>query len=124
MRSGSLNQNNLSRGRTLRLILASILLAAASSSCVYRINIQQGNFLEPKAVDQLAAGMTRSQVRYLLGTPLASDPFDSERWDYVYYTKRGHSRHVEERKVTVYFEGDKVTRIDRPAGTDKRVAET
>src|SRR5437762_930573 len=47
-----------------------LLLASALSACVYRMNIQQGNYLEGKTVDQLQVGMTRSQVRYLLGTPL------------------------------------------------------
>jgi len=60
-------------------VLILLLLAAASaasSGCVYRMNIQQGNFLEGRTVDQLQVGMTRSQVRYLLGTPMVPDAFD------------------------------------------------
>ena len=87
------------------LLGASISLA---SGCVYRINIQQGNFLDQAAVDTVKPGMTRSQVRYLLGTPMVADSFDKERWDYIYYLKKGRSRHVDSRRVTVYFEGDKV----------------
>jgi len=96
-----------------RLVLGSTLVLLASG-CVYRINIQQGNFLDQVAVDTIKAGMTRSQVRYLLGTPLAADSFDKERWDYIYYLKIGRSRHVDSRRVTVYFEGDKVARLDKP----------
>ena len=90
-------------------------LLALSSACVYRINIQQGNYLNQDAVDQVKAGMTRSQVRYLLGTPLVANVFDRSRWDYIYYLKKGHSRHVDSRRVTVYFNGDKVTKIDKPS---------
>jgi outer membrane protein assembly factor BamE (lipoprotein component of BamABCDE complex) len=59
--------------------------------------------------------MTRSQVRYLLGTPLAADPFEKDRWDYVYYLKKGRSQHVDSRRVTVYFDGEKVAKLDKPS---------
>ena len=86
-----------------------------SSACVYRINVQQGNFLDQAAVEQVKTGMTRSQVRYLLGTPMVADTFDKERWDYIYYLKKGHSRKVDARRVTVYFDADKVAKIDKPS---------
>jgi outer membrane protein assembly factor BamE len=94
-------------------ILACLLLASA---CVYRINVQQGNFLDQNAVEQVKTGMTRSQVRYLLGTPMVADTFDKERWDYIYYLKKGRSRKVDSRRVTVYFDAaDKVAKIDKPS---------
>src|SRR5260370_3364290 len=76
-------------------------LGALASGCVYRINIQQGNYLDQAAVEQVKAGMTRSQVRYLLGTPMVADSFNKERWDYIYYLKKGRSRHVDSRRVTI-----------------------
>ena len=85
------------------------------SGCVYRINVQQGNFLDQAAVEQVKVGMTRSQVRYLLGTPMVADTFDKERWDYIYYLKKGHSRKTDSRRVTVYFEAEKVAKIDKPS---------
>jgi outer membrane protein assembly factor BamE len=90
-------------------------LAAAIylAGCVYRINIQQGNFLDQAAIDQVKVGMTRSQVRYLLGTPLAADTFSRNRWDYQYYYKKGHTRAVTAKRVTVYFDGDKVARLEK-----------
>jgi outer membrane protein assembly factor BamE len=111
--------------RRLLLSCAACLLASA---CVYRINIQQGNFLDQAAVEQVKAGMTRSQVRYLLGTPMVADPFTKERWDYIYYLKKGRTRHVDSRRVTVYFDGEKVARLDKPsaevaAAQDKSAAE-
>ena len=95
-------------------VLSGIALGALASGCVYRINIQQGNFLDQAAVDQVKPGMTRSQIRYLLGTPMVADSFNKERWDYIYYLKKGRSRHVDSRRVTVYFDGDKVAKLDRP----------
>src|SRR6202142_1484140 len=95
------------------LVLGSALTLMASG-CVYRINIQQGNFLNQGAVDNVKEGMTRSQVRYLLGTPMVADSFNKERWDYIYYLKKGRTRHIDSRRVTVYFEGEKVARLDKP----------
>ncbi len=102
----------LKKFRGLSLVLGAALLAGG---CVYRINIQQGNYLDQAAVDQVKAGMTRSQVRYLLGTPLVADSFNKERWDYIYYLKKGRTRHVDSRRVTVYFDGEKVARLDKPS---------
>ena len=102
------------------LVLGSAVSLLASG-CVYRINIQQGNFLDQAAVDTVKTGMTRSQVRYLLGTPMVADSFNKERWDYIYYLKKGRSRHVDSRRVTVYFDGEKVARLDKP--TDAEAAE-
>ena len=99
----------------LRPLLLSAVFVLAAAGCVYRINIQQGNFLDQAAVDQVKAGMTRSQVRYLLGTPMVADSFNKERWDYIYYLKKGRSRHVDSRRVTVYVDGDKVARLDKPS---------
>jgi outer membrane protein assembly factor BamE len=104
--------------KTLQRVLLGMALGAAASGCVYRINIQQGNFLDQNAVEQVKAGMTRSQVRYLLGTPMVADSFDKERWDYIYYLKKGRSRHVDSRRVTVYFDGDKVARLDKPTAAE------
>jgi outer membrane protein assembly factor BamE len=100
--------------KILRTGLIAVGLALAGAGCVYRINIQQGNFLKQADVDQVQAGMTRSQVRYLLGTPMVADSFNKERWDYIYYLKKGRTRHVDSRRVTVYFDGDKVARLDKP----------
>ena len=113
--------SHLCRGSQARLLrraaaVLCVLLAVPAVGCVYRINIQQGNYLDPAALEQLQVGMTRSQVRYLLGTPMVPDAFDKDRWDYLFYFKRGRLRDPEERKVTVFFEEDKVTRFERGSG--------
>ena len=90
-----------------------LLILAFLCGCVYRIPIQQGNFLEKKDLDQINVGMTRSQVRYLLGTPMVADPFNDSRWDYIYYLKRGRIGEPKRRHFIVYFEGDKVAKVER-----------
>ncbi len=97
------------RGLTLSVLSAAILLCG----CVYRMNIQQGNYLEGRTVDQLQVGMTRSQVRYLLGTPMVPDAFDKDRWDYLYYFKRGRVHRPEQRHLIVWFKEDKVAKFER-----------
>jgi outer membrane protein assembly factor BamE len=104
--------------KLFRRVLLGMTLGALASGCVYRINIQQGNFLDQAAVDQVKPGMTRSQIRYLLGTPMVADPFVKDRWDYIYYLKKGRSRHVDSRRVTVYFDGDKVAKLDKPTDAE------
>jgi outer membrane protein assembly factor BamE len=78
------------------------------AGCIYRMNIQQGNYLEGKTVAQLQVGMTRTQVRYLLGSPMVPDIFDRDRWDYLYYFKSGHLQRPEQRHLVVLFKEDKV----------------
>ncbi len=101
------------------LLAAALTLGLALGGCVYKVNIPQGNYIEAKYLDQVNVGMTRSQVRYLLGTPMLSDPFHPERWDYVYYFKTGKTQKVDQRNITIWFAEDKVTKIDRPPGAWK-----
>ena len=99
----------------MRLSLAALtlVLSCALAGCVYRMDIQQGNFLEGKTVDLLAVGMTRTQVRYLLGTPMVPDMFDKDRWDYLYYFQHGRLRRPAQRHLTVFFKQDKVEHFVR-----------
>ena len=101
-----------------------IVLAALSASCSYlpeipvptiaglkpyRIDIQQGNFLSAEMVAQLKEGMTREQVRFVLGTPLVTDVFHADRWDYVFYRELGNGK-KEHRHLSVFFKDDKLVR--------------
>ena len=105
--------------RKTALTAAALAFALAVTGCIYRVNIPQGNYIEAKYLDQVTVGMTRSQVRYLLGTPMLADPFHPERWDYLYYFKAGKTQKVDQRNITIWFADDKVTKIDRPAGAWK-----
>lgn len=84
---------------------------AFSSACVYRANISQGNLIKQEDMDQVEVGMTRNQVRFLLGTPLVDDPFHLARWDYAYYITIGRDAAVFKRWVTIVFENDIVSEI-------------
>ena len=102
--------------RRLSLVAAMLAAAALAGGCVYRINIQQGNLLDADLIEQVEVGMTRSQVRFLLGTPLVNNPFDKDRWDYYYYFKAGKTRKKTTQHFVVFFDGDQVSRLDRPTG--------
>lgn len=106
--------------RARRLAVAALVLAVLGA-CVHRIDIQQGNFLDKEDYDRISVGMTRVQVRALLGTPMVADPFQGSRWDYVYYMKKGRLRKPEQRHFIVYFDSaDKVEKIDRPQQSAKK----
>jgi outer membrane protein assembly factor BamE len=77
----------------------------------YRIDIQQGNVVTQDMVDKLKPGMTRQQVRFVLGTPPIVDPFRQDRWDYVYYYNKA-GRLAEHRRLVLLFDGDTLKRID------------
>lgn len=96
-----------------RYLIIAILLAAltASSGCVYRVGISQGNLIEQEDLDQVEVGMTRNQIRFLLGTPMIDDPFHQDRWDYVYYLKPGREDAVFKRWISIIFEDDVVSEI-------------
>jgi outer membrane protein assembly factor BamE len=103
------------RRLSLLVLLAAPVLAACNPLnvlSIYRMEIQQGNYISQEAVSQLKPGMTREQVRFVLGTPLVADIFHEDRWDYVYRRQRANSREVEERRVSVFFEGDKLVRLE------------
>lgn len=99
-------------------LIAPALLALCLGACgfvgfpgVYKIDVEQGNIVTPEMVSQLKPGMSRRQVRFILGTPLLEDPFNQDRWDYP-YVKRNGQKVLSESKLAVYFDGDSLTRFD------------
>jgi outer membrane protein assembly factor BamE len=101
---------------THRLLPGGLLLGALlalAGGCVYRPNIQQGNLLKAEDVDQVTVGMTHSQVRFVLGTPMIADPFQPDRWDYIYTLQRGRNPRIDRAHYVVHFEGDKVSLIEK-----------
>ena len=76
-----------------------ILLALLSGCVLYKAEIQQGNVINPEMLDNLKLGMTKRQVVFLLGTPLITDPFHAQRWDYFYSLSKDGGK-PEDRKST------------------------
>ena len=93
------------------LTATALLVAFLLDGCVYRAAISQGNLLKDEDLEQVEVGMTQSQVRFLLGTPMIDDPFHRNRWDYVYYLKIGRQPATFKRWVTIEFEDGIVTEI-------------
>lgn len=99
----------------LKLFSISLLVIVTGCSSlkfpgVHRIPILQGNMIDQKMVDQLKIGMTKRQVRYVMGTPMVKDTFNPDRWDY-YYRLRRPNGDIAERRFTAFFEGDKLVRF-------------
>ncbi|BFM08664.1 outer membrane protein assembly factor BamE [Halioxenophilus aromaticivorans] len=95
-----------------------ILLLGSLSACsalkfpgVYRITIQQGNVVTQEMIDQLKPGMTKRQVRFVLGTPLIDDPFAANRWDY-YYSYTNPRAITVNHSLTVYFDEDSLNNVE------------
>jgi len=98
-----------------RFVAAVCCLVAGCSGVptwgVYKIDINQGNFVTQDSVEKLKVGQTKSQVRLILGTPLIADAFHANRWDYVYRFESG-GRVLEESKLMVLFQDDKLAKWD------------
>jgi outer membrane protein assembly factor BamE len=94
------------------LLIALLLLAGCMPKLTpYQMPIQQGNVVTQEMLAKLKPGMTPSQVRFILGTPLVVDAFHKDRWDYVYrYTHGGTVQ--EQRRIVVVFQDDKLARIE------------
>ena len=99
-------------------VLALLFCALAACSSVprivneYKIDIQQGNVLTQDMVAQLRPGLSKDQVRFILGTPILTDMFHANRWDYVYRLQKGSTGVAETRKFSVFFDADgKLSRV-------------
>lgn len=105
------------------LSLAVLLSLSACSTDkipgVYRIDIQQGNDVTQEMINQLEPGMTKSQVAYVMGTPLLIDTFHPNRWDYIFsYQPGGEDR--EQRRITLLFDEDE--KLSHLEGNTRTVA--
>ena len=112
-----LPSGSLAMHRVLLSVLCLSLLAGCSlvesvkKFGPYSINVRQGNALDAESVARLKPGLSRSQVRFLLGSPLVVDPFRTDRWDYVYlYYDAGTL--VEQKRISLFFDGDSLARIE------------
>jgi len=97
--------------RKLFQIIFQLAALGTLSGCVFQPSMAQGNLLKQEDVDQVAVGMTPSQVRFLLGTPMIADPFHEDRWDYVYFLKIGRQDAIFKRWVSIFFVDERVSEV-------------
>ncbi len=93
------------------LLLGLLVLSLSACQLLYRLPTRQGNLLDQRDVAKLHVGMTRDQVKFVLGQPVAANPFRDDRWDYLSYYKSPRGD-VSSRTVTLFFQNNQVTRID------------
>ncbi len=102
--------------RLITLLSALVLLSACSTLAVdvhfvYKIDIDQGNVIDQNMVNQLRPDMTKRQVIYVLGSPLLTDPFSSNRWDYIYSVQPGGEDRLQDR-IALFFAGDNLIHVE------------
>ena len=98
----------------MRTILINFLLLVflVSTGCsIYKVDVQQGNVIDPKKLAQVKIGMKKKQVIFLIGNPLLTDPFHQDRWDYVHAFTPGGGK-TSSKILTLYFEGETLVKID------------
>lgn len=96
----------------MQRILISLIIPFVLSACAHKIDIQQGNVITEEQLSQVKPGMDRNQIRQLIGTPMLTDPFHTNRWDYYYSMKPGRKETVSYR-ATLFFSNDRLLRIVR-----------
>ena len=94
------------------LVLTSLLAYQSKLLTVHKIDVQQGNALDAEMVGKVEIGMTQEQVQYILGSPLITDSFHPDRWDYIYLFIPGYGE-KERRQLTLIFDRGEVIEIDR-----------
>ncbi|MFK8016798.1 MAG: outer membrane protein assembly factor BamE [Gammaproteobacteria bacterium] len=100
--------------KSLAALLALAAVMTQSGCGVYKINVQQGNYIKNEKLAQLKVGMTKRQVQFLMGSPIVQDAFHPERWDYVFSYRNGRTDQTSLRNMTIFFDGDTVEKIDYP----------
>jgi outer membrane protein assembly factor BamE len=97
--------------KILVVSLCTLITACAEFPGVYKIDIDQGDVITQEMVDQLRPGMTKRQVRFIMGTPLIKDTFDQQRWDYVHTHQPGGKPREQKSLSIVFDEQDRVVSI-------------
>jgi outer membrane protein assembly factor BamE len=117
--------------KACRIIVVALALASLGGCSyfqfpgVFTLEVQQGNIIEQEMIDQLKPGMTKRQVKFVMGSALIMDTFDQDRWDYV-YTIRTRSGERRDERMTIYFKDDKLSHFSgdyRPSAPESEAAE-
>ena len=104
------------------LSFAALILIQSACIKTHRIDIQQGNVITDSEISRLTPGMTKREVRYILGTPLVVDPFHQNRWDY-FYSLEVRGKETIQRRITIVFENDQMKEILGDVATNTEAAE-
>ncbi|WP_446831633.1 outer membrane protein assembly factor BamE [Candidatus Foliamicus sp.] len=99
----------MKNGRAWRNLALAAVCCVLAAGCVYQVRIYQGSIIDPANIEKVELGMTREQVAYVLGTPTVSDPFRSDRWDYVFTSGTLDGR---QRRVVIRFSDEGVSDIE------------
>lgn len=95
--------------RIILIIFSSLVLTACSA---YKIDVQQGNTIEPKQLNQLKTGMSKQQVQFVMGTSMLIDPFHPERWEYIYSLRKGGEK-MKRKRLVLIFKNGQLAKIDK-----------
>lgn len=109
----------------MQKLITTTLLILLLSGCsgfpgVYKFDIPQGNVITQDMINRLRLGMTRSQVQFIMGTPLITDPFHKERWDYLYSNKSAANDSYMRERISIYFKDDKLVAVRGENDTEDR----
>lgn len=96
--------------KRLTLILS---FAIGLSGCLYKMDIHQGNVLDPEQIAQLKLGMSKNEVISIIGSPQLTDPFHTQRWDYYSMSNLNNQKVKVENLMTLNFEGEQLIEIIR-----------
>ena len=103
--------------KVITLLLSVLLLSSCSIPRIFQVVVSQGNLVDQEMLDKLEIGMTESQVKFVMGTPLISDTFYPNRWDYFTSVTQGQTTYTNQ-KITLYFKDNKLVswegEIDTP----------
>tara|TARA_Y100001935_G_C16916526_1_gene318760 strand:+ start:102 stop:434 length:333 start_codon:yes stop_codon:yes gene_type:complete len=91
------------------LLVFVLLLSSCSIPKIFQVVVSQGNLVDQEMLDKLEVGMTESQVKFVMGTPLISDTFYPQRWDYFTSVTQGDKTYTNQ-KITLFFENNKLLR--------------
>ena len=87
------------------LLIITCIFSSLTGCAPYKVPVEQGNIIKPEMIDQLETGMSKSQVEYIMGSPIIKDTFNGNRWDYV-YTLKMNKQERQQKRLTLFFKGD------------------
>lgn len=98
--------------KSIKLFLSVGIVSLLLGCSIHRMDVQQGNALTQEMLEKLVVGMEQRKVRRIAGTPLITDPFRTDRWDYIYTFKHGITNEVQYSYITLYFDNESLVKVE------------